>query len=334
MDINIENIKDKVELHTETDTIYNLTNVATSLLWEEQTNELSQRVSLTLANTSVDGTWLMALAKIGCVLYIYSDWGEGETKLFAGKIWDWDYNSAQQKEISLTAYDVLKYLQQSFEYGYYTAGQSTASILNTICTTWGVPLAYNWGSSLIHEKLVFNNMTPSEMILEVVEEVKEKCGGHYVCHWKDEVLTVNPFGTNANIYLFAEKCTMSTSHKISIHDLVTRVKVMGNADDDGRTPVEAVVDGDQSFGVMQKIIIRDTDKTVAEAMADAETYLREHEKPDETITVVTVDIPFLRKGDLVSVCAGDLVGDFYILGVSHNGTKRQMTLTLERKEEE
>lgn len=62
--------------------------------------------------------------------------------------------------------------------------------------------------------------------------------------------------------------------------------------------------------------------------------LREHEKPDETITVVTVDIPFLRKGDLVSVCAGDLVGDFYILGVSHNGTKRQMTLTLERKEEE
>lgn len=332
MDINIEFITYEVELITETGGTYDLSPVLTSLQWEEQTNELAQRVSLTTANMAIDGTWLMALLKIGCVINVYANWGEGKEALFSGKVWDWGYNSSQQKEISVTAYDCLKYLQQSDDYGYYTAGQSTTSILNTICSAWGVPISYNWESTLTHEKLLFNNMAISEMILEVLEEVKEKCGGHYVCHWKDNTLTVNPFGTNSSIYLLGETCTMSTSHKISIHDLVTRVKVLGNADDDGRTAVEAVVDGDQEFGVMQKIIIRDTDKTIAEATAEAETYLRKHEVPEETITVTTVDIPFLRKGDIVSVCAGDLIGDYYILGVTHNATKRQMTLTLESKE--
>lgn len=333
MDINIEFITYEVELITETGALYDLSPVMIALQIEEQTNELAQRVSLSTANMALDGTWLMALLKLGCVINVYANWGAGRQSLFSGKVWEWSYSSSQQKEISVTAYDCLKYLQQSYDYGYYTAGQSTTSILNTICSGWGVPISYKWGSTLTHEKLLFNNTAISEMILEVLEEVKEKCGGNYVCHWKDNTLLVNSYGTNSQVYLFGEKCTMSTNHKISIHDLVTRVKVMGNADDDGRTPVEAVVDGDQEFGVMQKIIIRDTDKTIADATAEAETYLREHEVPEETITVTTVDVPFLRKGDLVSVSAGDLVGDYYILGITHKATNRQMTMTLEAKTE-
>lgn len=333
MDINIENITYTVELVSETGSTYDLTPVMIGLQWEEQSNALAQRVSLTTVNISLDNTWLMTILKLGCLIRIYSNWGEGTQFIFSGVLWEWGYSSSQQKEISVTAYDCLKYIQQSYDYGYYTAGQSTQTILNTICSQWGIPITYNWGNSLTHEKLLFNNTAISEMILEVLEEVKEKCGGNYVCHWKDEALTVNPYGTNAQIYLLGEKCTSSTNHKISIHDLVTRVKVVGNADDEGRTAVEAVVDGDQTFGVMQKIIVRDTDKTLADAMAEAETYLREHEIPEETITVTSVDIPFLRKGDLISVCAGDLIGDYYILGTTHNATKRQMTLTLERKED-
>lgn len=328
----MENITYQVECIASSGKVYDLSPVLIGLQWEEQTNELAQRLTVSVANMAMEGTWLMALVEIGCPMSVSANWGDGNQQVFSGQIWEWTYSSSQQKEISLTAYDPLKSIQQSYDYGYYSSGMDSVSILNQICSTWEIPLSYLWSSKVTHEKLLFNNLSISDMILEVLEEIKDKCGGNYVCHWKNDSLTVNSYGSNQNTYIFGEHCTMSTHHKISIHDLVTRVKVIGNADDDGRYPVEAVVDGDQSFGVLQKIIVRDTDKTVSDAIAEAETYLEKHQKPEETINLTTVDLPFLRKGDVVSVSAGDLMGDFYILGVSHNATKRTMELTLESKE--
>jgi hypothetical protein len=111
---------------------------------------------------------------------------------------------------------------------------------------------------------------------------------------------------------------------------VTRVKIYGKADDDGRRGVEAAVDGDQSFGVLQRIILRDADKDIAAANAEAQALIDENGKPDETIQLNSPDVPFLRKGDKVEVAAGNLIGGFIVLGVSHTATTRMMTMTLSR----
>ena len=47
--------------------------------------------------------------------------------------------------------------------------------------------------------------------------------------------------------------------------------------------------------------------------------------------VTSADLPFLRKGYAVEVQAGNLSGMFCVLGVSHNATTKQMTMTLMRQ---
>ena len=47
--------------------------------------------------------------------------------------------------------------------------------------------------------------------------------------------------------------------------------------------------------------------------------------------VTSADLPFLRKGDAVEMQAGNLSGIFCVLGVSHNATTKQMTMTLMRQ---
>lgn len=329
--MNIENIMYEVQFVSDTGVIYDLTSVVTSLQWEEQSNEFARRCSLKLVNRLVSGQWLMGIVKLGGHINVICDWGNGKEAVFWGQIWEWAYASAQEKVISITCYDCLKYLEQSEDYGYFTAGLSTAAILQQICDNWGIAFVYNWEKALIHEKKVFSKKAVSEMILEILEEVKSKTGERYVCNYRDCAFTVNPFGSNDVTYLLGETVTMGTEHKVDLHSLVSRVKVLGNADDEGRSCVEAVLDGNQDFGVLQKILVRDADKCVCDVMAEATVYLQEHGSPEETISVTAVDLPFLRKGACVSVLAGDLIGEFWVLGLSHNGTDRTMQLTLERK---
>ena len=112
---------------------------------------------------------------------------------------------------------------------------------------------------------------------------------------------------------------------------MTRVKILGKADDDGRTSVDAVIDGKLEFGVLQEIVQRDSDKDMAAASAEAQTILFERGEPEETITATAPDLPFLRRGDAVEMAAGNLTGIFYVKGVSHNAAQKQMTMTLMRQ---
>lgn len=331
MEVNIGKMTYGIELVTETGAVYDLSPTVISLQWEESENELSQRGSFIFANAALDGTWLHAVAKIGCVILVYSDWGQGKTLVYQGKIWEWTYSSGVNKELTIATYDDSKYLLQSSDFYYFSSGLNTTDILSTICTDWGVPLSYQWGQTMTHEKKIFDSESLAEVILSLVEEVSAHCQKTPVCIWQDNALAVVEQGHNDLVYELDFNRTISTRNKISVHDLVNRVKVLGTADDEGRSAVEAVVEGDQSFGILQTTLTRDSDKSLDDAIAEAETYLEEHSSPEEEITVVAVDLPFLRKGEQLKIRAGNLDGFFYVLGVSHYATQKQMTLTLKRK---
>ncbi len=330
MEVNIGKMTYDLEMLTETGTVYTLSSALTSMQWEDGKNELSQRGSFVFANSALGDSWLHAMAKIGCVLFVYSDWGEGRTLVYQGKIWEWTYSSGVQKELTIATYDNGKFLMQSKDSYYFSPGLDTKSILDTICTQWGVSLDYQWGQTMIHEKKIFDRESIAEMVLSLLEEVSAHCQETPVCLWKEECLQITGQGENQMVYYLDNLRTISTRDKRSVNDLVTRVKVMGTADDQGRSAVEAVVDGDSSFGILQHILVRDSDKTLEDAKSEAETYLQDHSQPEEEITVVAVDLPFLRKGEKVKIQAGSLIGEFFVLAVCHNATQKQMTLTLER----
>ncbi len=113
-----------VELITESGTVYDLNNALISLMWEEQEGQLAQKATVTVVNFQTGSGYLMSLAKLNCIIRIYAHWGAERQKMFEGAIWEWNYSSAQTKELTLTVYDPMIRLQQCkdikyFEFSYF-----------------------------------------------------------------------------------------------------------------------------------------------------------------------------------------------------------------------
>lgn len=329
--IDVALISYEAELITENGKAYILNNALKSLQWEEQDGQLAQKATLGFVNCRVGSHKLMSLAKLNCIVRIYGKWGRGREKLFEGSIWEWKYSHAQDRDFSITIYDPMIRLQQCKDFKYFTKGLSTPSILSSICGDWGISLDYRWKKQITHDKKVFNGESISDMVIKILDEVKRQSGEKYTALYKDGKLTVSGYGYNQDVYKFSSKNVISTSDQLSMNNLVTRVKVIGKADDHGRSKVDAVINGNLKYGVFQEIIKRDSNKDIEKAKSEARATLKERGKPDESIQVNAPDLPFLRRGDAVEMAAGNLLGTFYVAGVSHNATSRQMTMTLVRK---
>lgn len=329
MDVDVALLKYGADLITESGAIYHLDEAIQSLAWEEQDGQLAQKASIELADCKVGGDWLRSLLKINCIIRIYANWGAGRQMVFEGTIWEWQYTYSKDKRLAIIAYDPMIRLQQSKDMKYFTAGLTTPAILGAVCGEWGVPLDYQW-QQITHEKKVFNGETVSDIIIKLLEEVRQQTGSRYVALYKDGKLQVLGLGMNQSVYRFTGDNSISMTTKLSINNLVTRVKIIGKADNTGRLSVDSVMDGNLAFGVLQEIVKRDGDKDIGRAKSEAGALLKEHGGPEESIMVNSPDLPFLRRGDAVDVAAGNLDGIFYVLGVSHNAATKQMTMTLLR----
>ena len=332
MSIDIGQVRYHVELITENGEIYKLDNAIQSLIWEEQEGQLAQKAIISLSSHSAEnGAAIRALLKINRLIRIYADWGGGLKPVFEGTIWEWQYSRSAKQEHSVVVYDPMIRLQQSKDFYYFSAGMSTPAILGAICSDWGIALDYQWSRQIIHAKKVFNCKTVSNMLIQLLEEVRQQTGSRYVASCRNGRLVIADCGSNSEVYLFDYLATISTSDKLSMNNLVTKVKIIGKANNGGRSSVEALFDGNLDFGVLQEIIRRDAAKDIGAAQAEAEQILNDRGRPDEAIMVTAADLPFLRKGDTVEVQAGNLTGMFCVLGVSHNANRKQMTMTLRRK---
>jgi hypothetical protein len=329
--IDVNAIKYDVELIDETGRLFDLNTAILGLQWCEYAGELAQRATVTVANMAMLGTWFMGIAKINCIVRIYGKWNGQKEKslLFEGTVWDWHYTSATEKVLEITAYDMAIRLLRSKEHCFYPEGMTTQAIIGDICKRWGIPFSYQWGQSLVHGKKLFcGKKTLADMIYSLLNEVQRQTGERYVLYYRDNELQIRAFGTNNEVYLLDRDVTASTSHIMTMNNILTRVKVIGRQDKEGRSPIEAIVDGDTRFGVMQEIIRRDSSKTIDEAINEANETLRQRGKPQRDINWQGGDLPFLRKGDRVQLEAGDLIGSFFVEGVGHCGRTRSMSLTL------
>ena len=328
--MDIAAIRYSVELTSENGAVYRLDRALLGLEWECRKNELAQRATIALGNHKIDGTNLAGIAKLGCRIVIRASWNGGNALVFDGFVWEWNFVNSTSKEISLTAYDPLIRLRQSRDFRYYSAGMTTQQIIGDICSYWGVPLVYSWGRSITHEKKAFRS-TVGDMIVELLEEVHAQTGGDYIVGFRDGALHVMGYGTNDRIYRLEAQNVETTNDRLTLNNLVTRVKIIGVQDDEGRAPVEAVVDGDTRFGVLQEVLHRDDSKTVAAVRAEADTVLRDRGRPDEITRVAAPDIPEIRKGDRIDISAGSLQGRFFVEAVTHAATNKRMNLNVVRE---
>ena len=296
----------------------------TQLSWQDPTGEAAQRAGIHLAQTKTDKGWLNALLPLCTAIQITANGAE----VFRGIVWEWEYTSGSNREITLTCYDQFIYAQNSKTFAYFPAGKSTKDIITAICSDNGIPLDYRWKSAK-HDKTTFRGSNISDQIMGTLEDARMRLGERYVATYTGGKLVVQGEAYNQAIYVFkAAESAVSTTERMTMDGLVTQVAIYGAESEDDRRKLEAVVPGKTEYGTLQEVIFLTSSTTLAQAKEDAYGVLWENGTPTRTITAEVPDVPEVRKGWKIRMEAGSLLGYYIVKGVTHNATDRTMSLEL------
>lgn len=329
--IDVANIKYRLVVMTEDKKQYNIKEFVENLGWEENDGELAVRISFTAKNDKTSAGLISSLAKPGCLVGIFASHGSTDEEVARGYITDWKPTlSGNKDKFDVICYDELYNLQESQELIYYSSGIGTKSAITKIFDDWQIPMDKYEGPDVTHGKLAYKTEMLSDVLLDILDDAKKKGGGSVMIRAAKGKVSVIEWGSNTTVYHFEADNTKQVSHKKSTSGMITRVKIIGQEDDDGRSSVEAVVNGLTKFGVRQKIYIRGKDDSVSDAQSAAQEIIDEKGQVKEDITVQAPDIPFIRKGDLVHITVGTLKDYYYVRGIRHDADSGSMTMDLKK----
>lgn len=303
----------------------------TSLKLTENDGQMAQLVKIELMNAKTDDGYFSGIFDVMDRVFVYANDGERSREVFRGFIWERPYSSAIEKTLTLTCYDNLIYLMKSQVSEYFAAGKDTKTIMNTLCNSWGIKLSYDY-KSITHPKLPLSGYLADVMIDDVLNEVKKQTGTKYVIRSVQDVMHVKTVGTNEEIFKIQRTGggAISTRSDRTMEEVVTKIIITGSSDDNGKTPVEAVVTGNTSkYGTLQRTQSKDKDTSLADAKKEANTTLKEKGQPKKTFELQAIDIPWVRKGDKVKVTAGDMNQHYIVLSVTHDASTKKMDLEVE-----
>lgn len=329
--IDVANIKYRLVVMTEDKKQYNIKEFVENLGWEENDGELAVRISFTAKNDKTSAGLISSLAKPGCLVGIFASHSSTDEEVARGYITDWKPTlSGNKDKFDVICYDELYNLQESQELIYYSSGIGTKSAITKIFDDWQIPMDKYEGPDVTHGKLAYKTEMLSDVLLDILDDAKKKGGGSAMIRATKGKVSVIEWGSNTTVYHFEADNTKQVSHKKSTSGMITRVKIIGQEDDDGRSSVEAVVNGLTKFGVRQKIYIRGKDDSVSDAQSAAQEIIDEKGQVKEDITVQAPDIPFIRKGDLVHMTVGTLKDYYYVKGIRHDADSGSMTMDLKK----
>lgn len=329
--IDVANIKYRLVVMTEDKKQYNIKEFVENLGWEENDGELAVRISFTAKNDKTSAGLISSLAKPGCLVGIFASHGSTDEEVARGYITDWKPTlSGNKDKFDVICYDELYNLQESQDLIYYSSGIGTKSAITKIFDDWQIPMDKYEGPDVTHGKLAYKTEMLSDVLLDILDDAKKKGGGSAMIRAAKGKVSVIEWGSNTTVYHFEADNTKQVSHKKSTSGMITRVKIIGQEDDDGRSSVEAVVNGLTKFGVRQKIYIRGKDDSVSDAQSAAQEIIDEKGQVKEDITVQAPDVPFIRKGDLVHMTVGTLKDYYYVKGIRHDADSGSMTMDLKK----
>ena len=319
----------RLVLLDEAGTQYDMKDVIQDLGWEENENELAARVTFKLADTQEHTETLF---KNGRMVFLLANIGGTESEVFRGTVKSWQNSySLASRDTDCVAYDTLNQLDKSQDNRHITSGRMTQAIVEEIAADWGIAISQYQGPNVAHGKMDFKGKSPAKMFLELLDDARKKGAGEYMLRASQGGIEVKKVGCNETVYAFNMGNTVQMVHKQSITELVTRVKVLGRSKKNGSAPVEAVVDGQTGFGILQKTYQRDSDETIDAAKQAAQEILNEEGKPNEEISLSLPDVPFVRKGDLIYCDRLESADGYYLVcSINHDCDLKTMTAKLKK----
>lgn len=299
--------------------------------WEEGKRELASHINGKAVNGKLNGRLLSAVMKNGCLMRIYASTGGMMKEVARGTLVDWQpgLNESTKNDFEFGAYDNLYSLQESSDNLYFTKGTKTKAALQSIFKKYKLSVSVYQGPDVAHAKMAFKNKKLADTILKILDEAHTKGGKDCIIRDVKGKIQVVPKGSNEDVYHFSRDETKVVQYKQSTSGMVTRVKVIGQANSDGQASTVAVVDGNTKYGIRQQIYTKAEDDSVESAKKEAEKILKEKGTVSKTMTVESPDVPYIRKGDKVHVDVGALHGYFYVTAIRHYTNAATMTMELE-----
>ena len=312
---------------------YNVTSALLGLDRAEPKGQIAQRVNLQLACVQVDNSHLSNILKARDRVIIYADDGTRNEEVFRGYLWSRvRTDSTSEKEIEYTCYDNLIYFQESEDSLYFSAGKSTRDIVSSICNKWGIPLRYSY-ESITHTKMPLRGRLSDIFTSSILDLVKKRTKRKYVILSERDTMVVKPVGANFTAYNFVVGKNISkTVSGWTMEGVITQVIILGKADDNDRSPIEATVSGNTSkYATLQSIQNRSEGTSLADAKLEARNTIDENGKPKCEYEITGPDVPWIRKGDRVHVLGGSITESKIVTDINrtYTQTSTEMTLTLE-----
>lgn len=334
--IDLSKIMYRVVVMDEKGNQYNIKDFVQNLGWEENENEISVRSSFAAKNDKTSKGYLSSIIKPGCLVGIFaSDGSSLDEEVARGYVEKWNPTEKNSgNSLKCTCYDELYKLQKSQDNRYFPSGTGTKSALQGIFDDWEIPQGEYQGPNASHGKTVCNNKYLSDIALEFLDDAAKKGEEKCIIRASKGYTSVIPRGSNKTVYVFRVDNSQSFSQSISTENLITRVKVVGQADDDGKRSVDATLNGKTKYGIRQRIYTRGKDETLSDAKSAAQEILDDEGKIEKEMTVQSPDVPFIRKGDLVYIMSSSISDYYYVKSIQHNADVFSMTMELELAESE
>lgn len=316
-------------------TKYNISAAVTELDFSDSKREIAQRVTIGIMNLYVFNKRLSDLLSVRNRVFIHADDGSKNDEVFRGYIWTYgNRTSNDARNLTILCYDNLIYFQESEESAYFSSGKSTGSICSTLCGNWGVKLAYNY-ETIVHSKMALRGGLADIFVDDILEPVRERTGKKYVIRSIKDVMHIDGVGANTTVYHFKSAGnTVEFRRECTMSGMVTKVVILGKADDNDRQPVEATISGNTSeYGTLQKLIDRDKNTSLADAKKEANSIIKEKGEPKWEFELKTTDVPWVRKGDRVHIdIEGAMSGYLIVTDVSRSisNAVKTMILTMEK----
>lgn len=311
---------------------YNVSKAVISLDTSEQEKQLAVCATIELCDVEVDGQRLSDLIfpPNRVWIFVHDSEKDSNREVFRGYIWEISpKESLTDNNISLKCYDMLIYWQESEDSIFFSAGRDTQGIMKELAKNWGFSLTYNYENK-VHEKLVLRGAIADFVIADILDPMQKEFGTKYVIRSEKTSVIISPVGQNDTVY------TIGMSHNatevrryISMNGVITQVIVLGTADDDDKSPIEATVTGHtSSYGTLQKIITKNEDTDLRTSKIEAKNIVDNEGTPKWEHDIKAVDIPWIRKGDKVEITTETLNGTFIVLGVNREISNRGKNMTL------
>lgn len=253
---------------------------------------------------------------------------ENGTGLFYGYVFKYSRNESE--EISVTAYDQMRYLKNKDTYVF--TGQTADEITTQICADFGIKVGALEPTGYVIPSMVEDGQTPFDIILGALDLTLVNTGKMYYL-WDDfGSLRISDVAASA-IGLTLGDGSLATGYTYQSDidsDTANKVKLVRDNKETGKRDVWVVMDSStqKRWGILQHYdkVAEELNSAQVEAMADSLLELKN--RPKKSLSISGLSDLSIRAGRSILVSIADVgVSGWYIVDeCTHDLIKETMTL--------